>query len=95
MPDDNVPPLGQSILEISNPPPPGDKTIYIKENTLPGNEIFTMTVNYDNGGTLDYAVMPTGVSEYIELVDNGNQATLKLKKTLDFEVTKQILFSVR
>uniref|UniRef100_K1Q2F1 Protocadherin Fat 4 n=1 Tax=Magallana gigas TaxID=29159 RepID=K1Q2F1_MAGGI len=54
-----------------------------------------MTVNYDNGGTLLYALIPTRVSEYIELVDNGNQATLKLKKALDFEVTKQILFSVR
>lgn len=54
-----------------------------------------MTVNYDNGGTLVYALIPTTVSVYIELVDNGNQATLKLKKALDFEVTKQILFSVR
>lgn len=90
------PPLtGQSILEISDPPPPGDKTIYIKENTLPGNEIFTMTVNYDNGGALVYALVPSGVSEYIELIDNGNQTTLKLKKALDFEVRKQVLFSVR
>lgn len=54
-----------------------------------------MTVNYNNGGTLVYALIPTGVSEYIELVNNVNQATLKLKKALDFEVTKQILFSVR
>lgn len=90
-----IPSPGQSILEISDPPAPGDKTVYIEENTAPGNEISPMTVNYDSGGTLVYDLIPTEVSKYIELVDNGNQATLKLKKALDFEVTKQILFSVR